>query len=371
MRVLHLANNYLRNALYGLLFESLHRLGVDNSVFVPVKSSKSKVDSDKVYIYPCFHTVDRVLFYTKQNKLFKGIVQRYERDEFLLLHAHTLFSAGYAAMRWKQQTGTPYIVAVRSTDKNTFFRYMPHLRSVGVQIMREAEAVIFLSNAYLKDVLRNYVPEEDRAEIEAKSCVIPNGISDVFLLDRACPHRLCAEKTLRLIYVGEVSLNKNLGTTIAAAEKLIQEGWDIHIQVMGEIKSRKYRRLIEKKEWVSYHEKASQEVVKQYLRQADLFVMPSHKETFGLVYAEAMSQGLPVLYTRGEGFDGHFLDGTVGYAVDDRSCDDVAEKIKKAAENYDVLAANAYECSKKFSWDSIAAIYQKLYQTIAAERIQP
>lgn len=40
--------------------------------------------------------------------------------------------------------------------------------------------------------------------------------------------------------------------------------------------------------------------------------MPSHKETFGLVYAEAMSQGLPIIYTKNQGFDGQFPDGYVG-----------------------------------------------------------
>jgi len=44
--------------------------------------------------------------------------------------------------------------------------------------------------------------------------------------------------------------------------------------------------------------------------------MPSITETFGLVYAEALSQGLPVLYTRGQGFDRQFEEGEVGYAVD-------------------------------------------------------
>ena len=36
-------------------------------------------------------------------------------------------------------------------------------------------------------------------------------------------------------------------------------------------------------------------------RENDIYVMPSIIETFGLVYAEAMSQGLPVIYTRGQG----------------------------------------------------------------------
>lgn len=49
---------------------------------------------------------------------------------------------------------------------------------------------------------------------------------------------------------------------------------------------------------------------KKQLREAfsisDIFVMPSKPETFGLVYVEALSQGLPILYAKGEGFDGYF-----------------------------------------------------------------
>ena len=100
------------------------------------------------------------------------------------------------------------------------------------------------------------------------------------------------------------------------------------------------------------------------MRQSDIFIMPSHTETFGLVYAEAMSQGLPVLYTKGQGFDGHFPDGTVGYAVNDHDPTDVAEKIKEAVAHYDVLARNAYESSIRFSWDTIADRYKGLYEDI-------
>ena len=41
-------------------------------------------------------------------------------NEYSLIHAHSLFSNGYIAMRIKQDYGIPYIVAVRNTDVNTF-----------------------------------------------------------------------------------------------------------------------------------------------------------------------------------------------------------------------------------------------------------
>ena len=54
-----------------------------------------------------------------------------------------------------------------------------------------------------------------------------------------------------------------------------------------------------------------------YLRAARAFVLPSNSETFGMVYAEALLNGTPILYSRGTGFDGMF-EG-VGVAVDPAS----------------------------------------------------
>ena len=58
-----------------------------------------------------------------------------------------------------------------------------------------------------------------------------------------------------------------------------------------------------------------EELIKLY-RDSHIFTMPSITESFGLVYAEAMTQALPVVYTKGQGFDGQFPDGEVGYSVE-------------------------------------------------------
>ena len=61
--------------------------------------------------------------------------------------------------------------------------------------------------------------------------------------------------------------------------------------------------------------------------------MPSYTESFGLVYAEAMSQKLPVIYSKGQGFDGQFEEGLVGYHVSPYDVKDIANGILKALEN--------------------------------------
>lgn len=63
------------------------------------------------------------------------------------------------------------------------------------------------------------------------------------------------------------------------------------------------------------------------MRSCSVFAMPSIFETFGLVYLEALSQNLPVVYTKGQGIDGMF-DNTVGIGVDPLSVEEIKNAIK-------------------------------------------
>jgi len=92
--------------------------------------------------------------------------------------------------------------------------------------------------------------------------------------------------------------------------------------------------------------------------------MPSYNETFGLVYLEAMSQGLPIIHTKGQGIDGYFEDGTVGYSVNPKDIDDIVEKIKMIIHNYNKISKNCYNLVDNFSWDKITQTYCNIYSSI-------
>ena len=90
--------------------------------------------------------------------------------------------------------------------------------------------------------------------------------------------------------------------------------------------------------------------------------MISHSETFGLVYIEALSQGLPVLYTKGQGIDGVFQE-KVGEAVVSTDEHDIYKGLRKIIENY-----TSYQIEKlglhRFSWQNIAKSYIDIYSQI-------
>lgn len=375
MKVLQIANDYLGTALYASLFHALGDAGVSNVVFVPVRrggkyrkenDSLREKDESSLIISPCFSSLDRLVYYSKQNKIFAGIRQTVDLDSIRCVHAHTLFSAGYTAMRIKRENGIPYITAVRNVDLNVFFKRMKYLRGVGVDVMREAEWVVFLSPAYKKTILQEYVPVEYRDEIDGKSLVIPNGISEIFLTNTPRGKKTEAGK-LKLIYAGEINKNKNLEQTIESCKILLRQGYDCSYTVVGDVTDRSCANLL-KEDFIVHFPKCSQNELINHYRNNDIFVMPSHTETFGLVYAEALSQGLPVIYTRGQGFDGHFPDGEVGFSVSDTDAAGMAKKIIEAYTSYDKLSSNALEAAGRFDWMKIGARYKELYGSIKCDK---
>ena len=365
MKVLQLANGYFGNRLYENLFEVQKNVGIENTIYVPIKKGETvpPVETNYILVSPCFSQFDRVLFFSKQKKMLRDL-EKLNVAQFDVIHAHTVFSGGYAAYQLYRKYGVPYIVAVRNTDVTVFFKYMVHLRKVGVDIMRHAEKVVFLSTTYQAQVIQKYIPVGYQEEIRQKSVVIPNGIAPIFL-DNLYRRQRKLESVLRLIYVGELSRNKNLELTVQAAELLRKQGTEVTLTAVGKITDDNYVSLIEKTPFLTHYDRCPQDEVIQHLRNADLFVMPSHHETFGLVYAEAMSQGLPVIYTRGQGFDGQFPEATVGYAVSDVDAAELVRRIEQVVSNYEEISSNCVRLADEFNWDHIVQQYKGIYHQIS------
>ena len=97
--------------------------------------------------------------------------------------------------------------------------------------------------------------------------------------------------------------------------------------------------------WVKLMDSIPQTELIKLLSINDIFAMPSVPETFGLVYVEAMTQGLPIIYAKGEGFEGFYKDGEIGYGVDADSITDISDKIELLIKSYNRFAINVVEPS--------------------------
>ena len=360
--ILHINSNYIYTGLHQNLIEKLIDIGVDCCVYSPVVSAEKTVivPGEYVCVSECFSSRDRYFFYSKQRKILGDLQKNIDVENCDFIHAHTLFTDGSAAWKLAEKYGKPYAVSVRNTDVNLFFKKLFYLRSRGVKILRGAQKVVFLSAPYRDFVIDTYVPQKNREEIRGKSVVIPNGIDDFwhenrFTQERPVPNRSC----VKLVFAGRILKGKNIPLTQEAMKLLRSRGIDCRLTVVGRTEDEEEYARVKADPFTECLPNMPKEELINIYRANDIFVMPSHTETFGLVYAEAMSQGLPVLYTKNQGFDGQFPDGEVGYAVSDTDAEELAERIEHTLNNYTYLSANCMEKSSKFVWDEIARTYKK------------
>lgn len=362
--VLHINSYYESSVFYKGLFEKQRERGCNLKVYVPSSGDKKTGFEYGEYtdISYCFSQWNRVFFHLKHNKILKDIKRKYDFSTVKMIHAHSLFSNGYIAYKLKKEYGIPYIVAVRNTDVNVFFAKMIHLRGMGLDIIREAQKVVFISESYYEILKERYIPKNELSEFEKKSVIIPNGVNQYFIEQCGEPKKIEDKKKLNFLYVGEVNANKNVEFTVKCLQNIKeQKNVDLSMRIIGRISDQKVFDKIKGYEFVEYCAPMKKEaLIKQY-RYADIFVMPSITETFGLVYVEAMSQGTPLIYTKKQGFDKQFPDGAVGYPIDPNSYEEFEKAIDLLVENYSEISKNCIEGCKKFSWERIEKTYAKIY----------
>jgi glycosyltransferase involved in cell wall biosynthesis len=103
---------------------------------------------------------------------------------------------------------------------------------------------------------------------------------------------------------------------------------------------------------------------------ADVFVLPSITETFGIVLVEAMAAGLPVVTTDAPGCRDIIRGGEDGVMVPPNDPDAMAEAMLKALvePTRSRLSALSVARSQAFSWDDVVDSYLKLYYFIINTR---
>lgn len=364
MRILHINSYYAQGSFYKDFYDEQIRNKVAIDVYVPTPVPVSRDLGAYTLISLNHKKMDRYIFHLKHGKIYHDIKKSYKLSDYSLVHAHSLFSNGYVAMRIKRDFEIPYLVAVRDTDVNIFFKRMVWLRKMGVEILKEADKIIFLSSVYRDAMIEKYVPDQLKKAMVEKSEIIPNGIAEFWLENSGVPKKKEREQELSLLFVGLINKRKNIPITIKAIKILQNQGYKVHFTIVGRVVDKVIFNQIKREPEVQYIAHSSREELIEIYRNNDIFVMPSTTETFGLVYPEAMSQGLPVIYTRGQGFDGQFQDGQVGFAVNCDNPEELAGKIIEITVKYQKLSENAIKNASKFRWSDIVQAYMKIYREI-------
>lgn len=306
----------------------------------------------------------RYFFFLKELEVLLDYKKFYKNEKFDLYHAHTLFSNGYIAYRLNKNDNKPYIVAVRDTDINVFFKYRPYLRGIGKKILLNSSHVVFISGNYKDELFDIYLNDKEKKIIEDKFSIIPNGINNYFL-DNTYRRAKCKEKkVIKLLTVGHIMKRKNQLVVCEAIHELIKEGYNIEYMIVGKILDKKYFSNIKKYSFVTHVDFVEKEELLQFYRNSDVFIMPSQTETFGLTYIESLSQSLPIIYSKGQGVESYFKDGEVGKAVTHNSVKEIKKAILEISNDLDMSSDRLVSKSLEFNWERINKSYISIYESI-------
>ncbi|HEK19376.1 MULTISPECIES: N-acetyl-alpha-D-glucosaminyl L-malate synthase BshA [unclassified Mucilaginibacter] len=112
-----------------------------------------------------------------------------------------------------------------------------------------------------------------------------------------------------------------------------------------------------------------QDAIEEILSVADLFLMPSVSESFGLAALEAMACKVPVISSNAGGLPELNIDGVTGYLLNVGDVDAMAEKAVYILEDEERLAQfkeNAFERAKQLELSNIMPVYESYYEEIIA-----
>ncbi|HSX19037.1 MAG TPA: glycosyltransferase [Candidatus Saccharimonadales bacterium] len=171
-----------------------------------------------------------------------------------------------------------------------------------------------------------------------------------------------------LLFVGRIDERKGL-KTLFKSFKLIQKGTKMHLLIVGGNISyinqlKKLAKKLEIENKISYIGLVDQKELPIYYSAADVCVVPSYYEPFGIVPLEAMACGTPVVASKTGGLKFTIEEDKTGYLAIPGNAEDLAQKLEKALK-----CGKKYfqqNCLKRiddnFLWNQIAREYQLYYQ---------
>jgi glycosyltransferase involved in cell wall biosynthesis len=371
--VAHLNSYYWSNSVHQTLVKRLSNRGIKQHIFLPIlKGSEQKpepnITNASYSVYPCFSKWQRRFWPIKMMMLWHAFEKDRRKNVSRINHAHTLIVNGLIAWLAKRRYGTPYVVTIRNTDVNIFLRRHIVFRFLARKIINSAEILVTISPSYWTTQLPALFNPRCLREWEGKHFLIPNGIDEFWFQNRIVnPHK--ARSPFRLLFVGHLDNNKNLSTLLDACVLLVKNEFDFELTVVGtghlekQLKEKATNLPVVFRGYISNRE----ELLAVY-RNSDLMVVPSRTESFGLVYAEALTQAKPVIYTRNQGFDGVFSHGEVGYAVDAMDANEISSRIRDAQKDYSRLSSNAHLQCHRFMWNKSVDLWLSVYTHTIKQR---
>ena len=252
-----------------------------------------------------------------------------------------------------------YDVTVRPYEKDG-------LRTLETEIA-QVDSLTY-SSKFLRKQLHSLLDTDNRTELILPP-EVPIGAFPPRV--RKTPHN-----PLRLLSVGRLAWAKGYPFALAAIRRLLVDGFDIEYRVVGEGRERGEIefsiRNLNLSQHVHLEGGLSNERVAELMSWADIFVLPSVKEEFGVVLIEAQASGLPIVASRVGGVPEAICESETALLVRSHSPEELASAIKNLATHHDLfhrLSEKGPAFAKRFSSEKIGEQLVALYRRLMKHQI--
>ena len=314
------------------------------------------------------------IFNRLRSSQFAPILEKLHKEIRIdLVHNHGLWlRSSHDICKSCRKLGIPYVISPRGMLEPWALNQNGLLKRAALALYQESDlkfaSALHATSQCEADNLR-------RMGFRQPIILLPNGIL-------SNQQAACSAKTRlgmkRLLFLSRISPKKNIPTLLRAWQRLRPEGWELCIAGNGKPSyMRKMTSLAESLELGSsisfWGPRYGTEKDKLY-RCSDLFVLPTFSENFGIVVAEALSYGLPVITTKGTPWSGLIKNGC-GWWIDPVE-ETLYRALKEAtaltdSERSEMGARGISWVNKRFAWDAIASKMIESYEWLLGQTCKP
>ena len=305
--------------------------------------------------------------------------------QFDILHSHYWLS-GWAGVLLKEKLNLPLANSFHTlgrvkdlTRRSDQEPERPIRTLTEAEVIARSDCVVASTPFEFEDLMEHYAADP------ARLCTSPPGINhDVFRPGDKQEARLWTGLTNGpiVLFVGRIQPLKGVDVAIEALNLLASEDAQLVIiggpsGSQGEAEMYRLRELAAGSgltNRVHFIPPVDRSRLAAFYQAADVVIMPSRSETFGLVAAEAQSCGTPVVAAAVGGLPYIVEEGKSGLLVDGHNPADYAAALDRVLMDSALstrLSAGALEHSERFSWDATVSRFLELYEGISAASLPP
>lgn len=283
-----------------------------------------------------------------------------------IIHVHSMLDAGDLAKKIKKRYSVPYVVTEHSTafaQRKFSSKQIKNFRDISA----EASLRFAVSSPFCS------LLSEQLGATAGDWFVLPNIVKNTFfLIDKLS---VAASKEFVFLNVCFLTKKKRIDLLLQAFSNKFKGACNVKLKIGGDGPER--RRLVDLADslgisgQVEFLGILSREKVIEAMSRADVFVLSSEYETFGVVVTEALALGKPVIATRCGGPEDIVgeEDGILVPVNDVESLSCAMEKIREEINKYDASEISG-RCFNRFSEKFIAKRLMKFYELALSKNLE-